>query len=108
MWGQVRWALNSVGEIRIIPTRVGTSRASASIPGNVKDHPHACGDKVSLEAFVCVPVGSSPRVWGQVASSNHEFLDFRIIPTRVGTSILKLELVLCARDHPHACGDKYT
>ena len=31
----------------------------------------------------------------------------RIIPTRVGTSEKSTVQVIVARDHPHACGDKY-
>ena len=32
----------------------------------------------------------------------------RIIPTRVGTSFPRLYSLRQQRDHPHACGDKYT
>ena len=30
----------------------------------------------------------------------------RIIPTRVGTSLVREVCVVCFKDHPHACGDK--
>ncbi len=50
---------------RIIPTRVGTSFGFALFTFLVWDHPHACGDKYLTLLLVCVPLGSSPRVWGQ-------------------------------------------
>ncbi len=52
-------------------------------------------------------MGSSPRVWGQVASSKSYCLPFRIIPTRVGTSFSVNFVRSKIEDHPHACGDKF-
>ena len=51
-------------------------------------------------------MGSSPRVWGQVDTDYNNSLANRIIPTRVGTSILIDEIGTILKDHPHACGDK--
>ena len=31
----------------------------------------------------------------------------RIIPTRVGTSVIVAVSGVIVKDHPHACGDKY-
>ena len=54
------------------------------------DHPHAYGDKLVLVAEVFVIRGSSPRVWGQVCKTSAKLNEVRIIPTRMGTSNVKL------------------
>ena len=74
--------------------------------GSIKDHPHACGDK-SVPVFDTVPVlGSSPRVWGQDRKYTIRTKLLRIIPTRVGTSLVENISDTIDEDHPHACGDK--
>ena len=71
-----------------------------------EDHPHACGDKACENYYVGDGIGSSPRVWGQVQDEFAQQERRRIIPTRVGTSILYGYFRKVERDHPHACGDK--
>ena len=51
-------------------------------------------------------LGSSPRVWGQVGKSRSEWENLRIIPTRMGTRIILISLLVTTKDHPHAYGDK--
>ena len=46
-------------------------------------------------------------MWGQVSDIIVSLRTSRIIPTRVGTSIPVDHLLTVAKDHPHACGDKY-
>ena len=66
MWGQAAYCPIVSGITGIIPTRVGT-RAVAVLPQPIlKDHPHACGDKLIVFVQGHDFVGSSPRVWGQV------------------------------------------
>ena len=45
VWGQALHGLEKSLCKRIIPTRVGTSAASAASIRSSQDHPHACGDK---------------------------------------------------------------
>ena len=45
--------------------RVGTSSSFIFLFQQVKDHPHACGDKDGIEGFDSVTYTSSPCVWGQ-------------------------------------------
>ena len=106
MWGQELFSCGNFAIARIIPTRVGTSRAVRSNSNRQVDHPHACGDKYIKNMTEINPLGSSPRVWGQGQSETTAALYDRIIPTRVGTSIRLLLLLLSVKDHPHACGDK--
>ena len=72
----------------------------------MRDHPHAYGDKKSGEYTEEVKIGSSPRVWGQGYLIPINSAEFRIIPTRMGTSIYHRKLMICIGDHPHAYGDK--
>ena len=48
VWGQASPLLLDSFKFRIIPTRVGTSAMMFLSPAVVKDHPHACGDKMHL------------------------------------------------------------
>ncbi len=45
-------------------------------------------------------------MWGQDVCCHTITENFRIIPTRVGTSLRGDGWVLERKDHPHACGDK--
>ena len=71
---------------RIIPTRVGTSIPDEIVFVTGGDHPHACGDKIRRTTTQALPMGSSPRVWGQERRPVPHRLSKGIIPTRVGTS----------------------
>ena len=93
---------------RIIPMRVGTRHVHPVCKLCAKDHPHACGDKRAITDNIRHCLGSSPCVWGQASSSRRLFIRFRIIPMRVGTSLLLASCALNSEDHPHACGDKMT
>ena len=106
VWGQDVRYVNISKRIGIIPTRVGTSDGSSTVSKAVRDHPHACGDKRVLYIVVLGKKGSSPRVWGQVSSPRLTTVLCRIIPTRVGTSKIRLSRSENTQDHPHACGDK--
>ena len=86
VWGQAYTECRSGHTKRIIPTRVGT-RVYHTLPYNYAwDHPHACGDKISIHCKKIVILGSSPRVWGQVLFCKLYKRLVGIIPTRVGTS----------------------
>ena len=106
MWGQVTGFTLAIKELRIIPTRVGTSCHSKFLPVQSPDHPHACGDKQIVDKKSLTNEGSSPRVWGQERKSLTAKAKRRIIPTRVGTSSILFPRTLFGGDHPHACGDK--
>ena len=87
VWGQ-ELSLTCISPIvRIIPTRVGTSLFLYVFLPSSRDHPHACGDKAIDNNTIALTKGSSPRVWGQAMTVEKAFLNCRIIPTRVGTSL---------------------
>ena len=71
--------------MRIIPTRMGTSRILNSGFLVFWDHPHAYGDKQKFTMLYKDNNGSSPRVWGQDPEKAQYSKEMRIIPTRMGT-----------------------
>ena len=85
---------------------MGTSHFGKIRQLNIRDHPHACGDKAEVPPTLLKSIGSSPRVWGQANEATKEAELVRIIPTRVGTRCLLENVLQVAQDHPHACGDK--
>ena len=48
VWGQVVTAKEASILAGIIPTRVGTSQRLYYVGSGSEDHPHACGDKLSV------------------------------------------------------------
>ena len=70
VWGQVRAKPGKKHTDRIIPTRMGTSKAYRQLRLFGQDHPHAYGDKGSSSDTSFFIVGSSPRVWGQEKESD--------------------------------------
>ena len=91
---------------RIIPTRMGTRLDLLRPKLTYWDHPHAYGDKRSDYLYEYLCLGSSPRVWGQVCKPFVKSPVNRIIPTRMGTSLVRYGLLQSSDYHPHACGDK--
>ena len=71
-----------------------------------KDHPHAYGDKLASPETSILLKGSSPRVWGQAGQMGDKGPQYRIIPTRMGTSGELPMSIIHRKDHPHAYGDK--
>ena len=106
VWGQAKKVYPKEGELRIIPTRVGTSNKLSNYIWSGEDHPHACGDKWNVNPIRHLTLGSSPRVWGQDTVFATRVIFQRIIPTRVGTRFIRFYRLSMMIDHPHACGDK--
>ena len=106
VWGQDKKQIRIGFFARIIPTRVGTSWEAPTRRIRKEDHPHACGDKLTLILSAVLYPGSSPRVWGQVVCPCCGLIVRGIIPTRVGTSRHQAFTDHRDGDHPHACGDK--
>ena len=106
VWGQAIIPSLSPFLTRIIPTRMGTSHHVQKLFYTAQDHPHAYGDKVTPLLDSLNVAGSSPRVWGQEIYDKLTEMRARIIPTRMGTSLLSHYHLTRTKDHPHAYGDK--
>ena len=85
---------------------MGTSAENHRSNDTARDHPHAYGDKMFIKNTMEINLGSSPRVWGQVAHQRVYVLCRGIIPTRMGTSFINPVIEVTSQDHPHAYGDK--
>ena len=88
VWGQETVNSKVAPVDRIIPTRMGTSSPRITAMCLTRDHPHAYGDKLLFKRVTTPRAGSSPRVWGQEAFDGLFAKRERIIPTRMGTSLL--------------------
>ena len=106
VWGQAISAEVLTMFIGIIPTRMGTRFSASKTFVSRWDHPHAYGDKDMLSISPIYEDGSSPRVWGQDCLKGDTCALCGIIPTRMGTRLLKLWGCGNWQDHPHAYGDK--
>ena len=106
VWGQEKNTGSTVRSTGIIPTRMGTSSVLVCGMLDIRDHPHAYGDKSSTRESATQEAGSSPRVWGQATSIYEKVTRAGIIPTRMGTSFRQGGQRLWHKDHPHAYGDK--
>ena len=89
VWGQVCSACFWLCYAGIIPTRVGTRSDYRGATKDLRDHPHACGDKYRVGGSSRWAVGSSPRVWGQGDAVYAQSSSSGIIPTRVGTRVIE-------------------
>ena len=65
VWGQDADTDSKFDNIRIIPTRMGTSSGKPLLDFASVHHPHAYGDKFRNILPITLNLGSSPRVWGQ-------------------------------------------
>ena len=106
VWGQEITYGQSSSNIRIIPTRMGTSSSRNNPTSVLPDHPHAYGDKKPPSPSETLLLGSSPRVWGQGILIVGSYAPTGIIPTRMGTSSNYFLHLHNIEDHPHAYGDK--
>ena len=86
---------------------MGTSHAERIVTAVRQDHPHAYGDKRYSDVKLKAQTGSSPRVWGQANHHQQYNYQTRIIPTRMGTSVILAVMQRAGKDHPHAYGDKF-
>ena len=72
--------------LRITPTHVGKSSENDIVENGVWDHPHPCGEKLTMYNHNCRAIGSPPPMWGKdywtIDSVNWE----GITPTHVGKS----------------------
>ena len=100
VWGQEDGEGIHAHLLRIIPTRMGTRNSVLLQVKPFQDHPHAYGDKDSNEVAAYKQAGSSPRVWGQVASNYFLHLRNRIIPTRMGTRLKKSRKIAVLQNQP--------
>ena len=124
MWGILQSVSCSNDPIRFIPTHVGHTFSLCITASADPVHPHACGAYFD-HSIICRRIGgSSPRMWGILAScrllvsligssprmwgirnvgDQHGF-HIRFIPTLVGHTVLLPDHGRYEVVHPHVCG----
>ena len=105
VWGKPTGMLVQGDERRIIPTCVGKTVTSISLPHMIQDHPHLCGENPNALANPYDLWGSSPLVWGKPNPMTSLYALLRIIPTCVGKTTTGTDLYPHSQDHPHLCGE---
>ncbi len=102
--GQVFFEGNRVS--RFIPTRVGSSPYGQPATSLLSVHPHASGEQHRLPLRRGAGVGSSPREWGAGGPVVAPEGRHRFIPTRVGSSEMRMPCSSNGAVHPHASGEQ--
>ena len=105
-WGKGQPCGNALPCLRIIPTGVGKRECGATTIPAVSDHPHGRGEKAHPPRTRPMGGGSSPRAWGKGRVLAHAVHAPRIIPTGVGKSKFRPDVVNQIPDHPHGRGEK--
>ena len=105
MWGTLPAAQERVPRPRFIPTHVGnTFQIHAPILSSAV-HPHACGEHLVPPRNAGSQSGSSPRMWGTLATIVKPIPRIRFIPTHVGNTRRRVPCPSRLTVHPHACGE---
>ena len=91
----------------ITPAHAG-KRDNADNAGKIRrDHPRACGEKISTRTKAARGLGSPPRMRGKAPFCIRIFCMVGITPAHAGKSIYGVSDVERQRDHPRACGEKF-
>ena len=105
MWGKPRVPAHQCHTVRTIPTHVGKTSLIASSNSLLTDHPHACGENISMFYCSSFHCGPSPRMWGKPHRNLARSDISRTIPTHVGKTAHLHPHCPLGTDHPHACGE---
>ena len=72
-----------------------------------RDHPRACGEKVTPSRMLVGMSGSPPRMRGKENATGRKVRCTRITPAHAGKRILADVRAVQPGDHPRACGEKF-
>ena len=91
---------------RITPARAGKSMGFCLLISRTRDHPRACGEKLTGRDNLRIGQGSPPRVRGKEVCGFSGFAERGITPARAGKRYVIISLTLDCRDHPRMRGEK--
>ena len=104
-WGEPDTILIWPTMWRTIPTHVGrTPRPWTGLTATA-DHPHARGENSIPPENYPGNHGPSPRTWGERRPERNRAAIHRTIPTHVGRTRRRIQVILIIKDHPHARGE---
>ena len=90
---------------RFIPTGVGNTQPKSTKPRKAAVHPHGRGEHLPLQSWHHLHAGSSPRAWGTPSTVDSGIPSLRFIPTGVGNTGSKSQLIASWPVHPHGRGE---
>ena len=90
----------------ITPAHAGKSRAELKFEPVTRDHPRACGEKLTDAISVAGKAGSPPRMRGKDIRAEGSSYQSRITPAHAGKRPSTTIRFSRRRDHPRACGEK--
>ena len=105
LWGDLCHPTRCRAAKRFIPTPVGRFKVEGVLSRQCTVHPHACGEIWCCRGACMAAIGSSPRLWGDLATVFIQKSHGRFIPTPVGRLVHPVCLPAPAPVHPHACGE---
>ena len=91
----------------ITPAHAGRSPAGRSCCRARRDHPRACGEKISRRYLRSTSRGSPPRMRGEGPNKIGLQRRIRITPAHAGRSYTYKQHAQTPEDHPRACGEKF-
>ena len=89
----------------LIPTRVGSTFGLAVPLKRASAHPHSRGEHTIPSSLGKESLGSSPLAWGALRRRNRCDDSPGLIPTRVGSTRIRLWGLRLLRAHPHSRGE---
>ena len=105
VWGNPRVRQCGGTGVRFTPTCVGKSHRSVCAAARRRFTPTCVGKSMRRRRHAAQPLGSPPRVWGNLTCSRSH-APLRFTPTCVGKSHFG-ERRHSATVHPHVCGEIY-
>ena len=106
MRGKVNLAVYNIIIQGITPAHAGKSHGDVLQTVLLKDHPRACGEKLSSLLLKSMPEGSPPRMRGKGILMLRIKMQLRITPAHAGKSYTQVHRFRYTQDHPRACGEK--
>ena len=105
LWGKPGKPHYIAGMFGFTPTPVGKTPNCSSATRDMRVHPHACGENLTLHLREGQPIGSPPRLWGKLSPWLSGGETNRFTPTPVGKTGKSRITSARTSVHPHACGE---
>ena len=105
VWGTPMDPVSRTDRSRFIPACVGNSPPETSCSSEHSVHPRVCGELILQIYNPIGTIGSSPRVWGTLNTSNYMLHYSRFIPACVGNSQCPFGWSPKFSVHPRVCGE---
>ena len=106
MRGKVASSIPAFAQSGITPAHAGKRRPRHGAAARGRDHPRACGEKMSVMMTSSPKSGSPPRMRGKDLNDSLSMTSNGITPAHAGKRAGDGADGACSWDHPRACGEK--